>query len=173
MSFRPFTSESYAQADRPEAWRDALSTVGLRPASAYTFYDGHATASHRNTAGLALSRISAGSQGISPLPHAGEALPIALLPMEDGVALRQGSEHRIVSVGNLLLLPRSGDCSVIFQRDMRAIVLSVTSEALHGRLTGKLRFDEARVVGPGGLGDVFARMLDAAARSLEAWPNCC
>jgi acetamidase/formamidase/AraC-like DNA-binding protein len=168
MSFRPFTSESYAQADRPEAWRDVLSTVGLKPASANAFYDGHATASHRNTAGLALSRISAGSQGISPLPHSGDALPIALLPMEDGVALRQGSEHRIVSVGNLVLLPRSGDCSVIFQRDMRAIVLSVTSEALHGRLTGKLRFDEARVLSPGGFGDVFARMLDATARSLEA-----
>jgi len=168
MSFRPFTSESYAQADRPEAWRDVLSTVGLRPASANAFYDGHATASHRNAAGLALSRISAGSQGITPLPQSGDALPIALLPMEDGVGLRQGSEHRIVSVGNLLLLPRSGDCSVIFQRDMRAIVLSVTSEALHGRITGKLRFDEARVVGPGGLGDVFARMLDATARSLEA-----
>jgi acetamidase/formamidase/AraC-like DNA-binding protein len=168
MSFRPFTSESYAQADRPEAWRDVLSTVGLKPALANAFYDGHATASHRNAAGLALSRISAGSQGISPLPHSGDALPIALLPMEDGVALRQGSEHRIVSVGNLLLLPRSGDCSVIFQRDMRAIVLSVTSEALHGRLTGKLRFDEARVVAPGGLGDVFTRMLDATARSLEA-----
>ena len=29
MSFRPFTSESYAQADRPEAWRDVLSAVGL------------------------------------------------------------------------------------------------------------------------------------------------
>jgi acetamidase/formamidase/AraC-like DNA-binding protein len=168
MSFRPFTSESYAEADRPEAWRDVLSAVGLKPASANAFYDGHATASHRNTAGLALSRISAGSQGVSPVPQSGDALPIALLPMEDGVALRQGSEHRIVSVGNLLLLPRSGDCSVIFQRDMRAIVLSVTSEALHGRLTGKLRFDEARVVGPGGLGDVFARMLDASARSLEA-----
>ena len=168
MSFRPFTSESYAQADRPEAWRDVLSTVGLKPASANAFYDGHATASHRNAAGFALSRISAGSQGISPLPHSGDALPIALLPMEDGVALRQGSVHRIVSVGNLLLLPRSGDCSVIFQRDMRAIVLSATSEALHGRITGKLRFDEARVVGPGGLGDVFARMLDATARSLEA-----
>ena len=24
MSFRPFTSESYAQDDRPEAWRDVL-----------------------------------------------------------------------------------------------------------------------------------------------------
>jgi acetamidase/formamidase/AraC-like DNA-binding protein len=166
MNFRPFTSESYAQADRAKAWRDVLSTVGLKPVSANAFYDGHATASHRNAAGFALSRISAGSQGISPLPHSG-ALPIALLPMEDGVALRQGSEHRIVSVGNLLLLPRSGDCSVIFQRDMRAIVLSVTSEALHGRITSKLRFDEARVVGPGGLGDVFARVLDATARSLE------
>ena len=47
MSFRPFTSESYAQNDRPEAWRDVLSAVGLQPASS-VFYDGHATASHRN-----------------------------------------------------------------------------------------------------------------------------
>lgn len=42
MSFRPFTSESYARDDRPEAWRDVLSAVGLQPASSNVFYDGHA-----------------------------------------------------------------------------------------------------------------------------------
>jgi acetamidase/formamidase/AraC-like DNA-binding protein len=168
MSFRPFTSESYAEGDRPDAWRDVLAAVGLQPASAGAFYDGHATAFHRNATGVALTRISAGSQGVSPLSLAGDSLPIALLPVEDGVVLRQGSGHRIVPVGHLLLLPRSGDWSVVFQRDMRAIVLSVTSEALHGRITGKLKFGEARVVAPGGLADVFSRMLDATARTLES-----
>ena len=167
MSFRPFTSESYAQDDRPEAWRDVLGAVGLRPASASAFYDGHATASHRNAIGVALTRISAGSQGVSPLSQPNEDLPIALLPVEDGVVLRQGASHRIVPVGHLLLLPRSGDWRVVFQRDMRAIVLLVTSDALHGRITGKSGFNEARVVAPGGLPDVFSRMLEATARTLE------
>src|SRR3954447_13898632 len=166
MGFRPFTSESYAEGDRPDAWRDVLAAVGLQPAAA-GFYDGHATAFHRNATGVALTRISAGSQGVAPLPPSGEGLPISLLPVEDGVVLRQGSGHRIVPVGHLLLLPRSGDWSVVFQRDMRAIVLSVTSAALQGRITGKSRFGEARVVAPGGLTEVFSRMLDATARTLE------
>ena len=57
MSFRPFTSESYAQDDRAEAWRDVLRAVGLRPASGSAFHYGHATAIHRNLAGVAMSRI--------------------------------------------------------------------------------------------------------------------
>src|SRR5882757_10701075 len=91
MSFRPFTSESYAQDDRPEAWRDVLGAVGLQPASGSSFYDGHATASHRNAAGVALTRLAAGSQGIAPLPQSNEDLPIALLPIEDGVVLKCGA----------------------------------------------------------------------------------
>jgi acetamidase/formamidase/AraC-like DNA-binding protein len=167
MSFRPFTSESYAQDERPEAWRDVLNAVGLQPASGSSFYDGHATASHRNAAGIALTRMSAGSQGIAPLPQSNEDLPIALLPIEDGVVLRCGAAHRIVPVGHLLLLPRNADWSMVFQRDMRAIVLSVSSDALHGRIAGKPRLGEPRVVAPGGLADVFSRMLDATARTLD------
>ena len=167
MSFRPFTSESYAQDDRPEAWRDVLGAVGLQPASSTPFYDGHATASHRNATGLALTRISAGSQVVSPLPQSGDGLPIVLLPIEEGVVLREGSSHRIVPIGHLLLLPRGGDWSVVFQRDMRAIVLSVTSEALHGRIAGKSRLSAPRVAAPSGLADVFSRMLDATARTME------
>jgi acetamidase/formamidase/AraC-like DNA-binding protein len=166
MSFRPFTSESYAQDDRPEAWRDVLAAVGLRPAAIQAF-DGHATASHRQTAGVALTRMAAGAQGIAPLAQANEDLPIALMPLEDGMVLKSGHGHRIVPVGHLVLLPRSGDWSIVFQRDMRAIVLAVTSEALHGRLSGKPRLGEPRVVPPGGFADVFARLLDATARTLD------
>lgn len=167
MSFRPFTSESYARDDRLEAWRDVLAAVGLQPASASAFDDGHATASHRNAAGVALTRIAAGSQGIAPLPQSGEGLPIVLLPIEDGAMLRQGGSHRIVPVGHLLLLPRQGDWSLMFQRDMRAIILSVTAEARHGRLIGRPIASEARVVAPAGFADVFSRLLDATSRTLE------
>ena len=67
MSFRPFSSESYAEHDRPEAWRDVLSTVGLQPLSTSPFYSGHATASRRNARGLTLVKLAAGSQGVAPL----------------------------------------------------------------------------------------------------------
>jgi acetamidase/formamidase/AraC-like DNA-binding protein len=168
MSFRPFTSESYAQHDRPEAWRDVLSAVGLKPAHANSFYDGHATASHRYAKGVALTRLAAGAQAISLDVPSHEDLPIAMMPLEDGIMLRSGAAHRIVPVGHLLLLPRSGDWSLVFQRDMRAIVLSVTSDALHGRITGKPRTREPQVIAPGGFADVFSRMLDATARTLES-----
>src|SRR5258708_36868926 len=109
MSFRPFTSESYARDDRPEAWRDVLSAVGLQPASSNVFYDGHATASHRNAVGVALTRISAGSHGISPLPQSGDRLPIALPPTEHGVLPRNGATPPIIPAGPLPLSPPAGD----------------------------------------------------------------
>nr|QDF37993.1 helix-turn-helix domain-containing protein [Bradyrhizobium symbiodeficiens] len=167
MSFRPFTSESYAQDDRPDAWRDVLAAVGLQPAGGHGLFDGHATASHRHAAGVALTRMAAGAQSVGPLSRANEDLPIALMPVEDGMVLKSAGSHRIVPVGHLVLLPRSGDWSIVFQRDMRAIVLSVTSEALHGRLSGKPRLGEARVVPTTGFADVFSRLLDAAARTLD------
>ncbi len=167
MSFRPFTSESYAQDDRPDAWRDVLAAVGLQPAGGHGLFDGHATASHRYSAGVALTRMAAGAQSVGPLSRANEDLPIALMPVEDGMVLKSAGSHRIVPVGHLVLLPRSGDWSIVFQRDMRTIVLSVTSEALYGRLSGNPRLGEPRVVPTTGFADVFSRLLDAAARTLD------
>ena len=167
MSFRPFTSESYAEDDRPEAWRDVLSAVGLQPAAGRRFLrrpcDRVASQCHRRGAdpdfGGIAGRIAVAAIRRRPADRA------AADRGRRGAA--PGTSHRIIPAGHLLLLPRSGDWSVVFQRDMRAIVLSVTSEALHGRITGKSRFGEARVVAPGGLTEVFSRMLDATARTLE------
>jgi acetamidase/formamidase/AraC-like DNA-binding protein len=167
MSFRPFTSESYSEDDRPEAWRDVLGSVGLQPTVVTSMHRGHATALRRNAEGVVLVRLSAGAQAVSPLNGLPDDQPLALLPIEDGVALRTGPGHQIVSVGHLLLLPRKGDWSIVFQRDMRAVVLSVTSDAFHGRKISKSGLSEARVLAPGGFTDVFARTLDQAARHLD------
>lgn len=167
MSFRPFTSESYSEGDRLEAWRDVLSAVGLQPSPGSAVHTGHATASRRIADGVALARLAAGSQTVSPLPHLAGDMPIVLLPTEDGVTLRTASGHQIVSIGHLLLLPRTGDWSVSFQRDMRAIILSVTSDAFGGRKVTKPVFSGVRALAPSGFTEVFSRTLESAARNLE------
>src|ERR1700737_3479825 len=167
MSFRPFTSESYSEDDRLEAWRDVLSAVGLQPSAASGVDAGHATAAYRNAEGVVLAKLAAGSQTVSPLPHLPDDVPIVLLPIEDGVTLKTSAGHQIISIGHLLLLPRKGDWSVAFQRDMRALVLSVTSDAFHGRRVSRPAFDEVRVLAPGGFTEVFSRTLESAARNLE------
>jgi acetamidase/formamidase/AraC-like DNA-binding protein len=101
------------------------------------------------------------------LSHLADDVPIVLLPIEDGVTLRTQAGHQIISTGQLLLLPRKADWSVAFQRDMRAVVLSVTSDAFHGRKVGKPGLDEVRVLPPVGFTEVFSRTLETAARNLE------
>jgi acetamidase/formamidase/AraC-like DNA-binding protein len=167
MSFCPFTSESYSEDDRLEAWRDVLSAVGLQPSAGSPVPTGHATASRRNAEGVVLARLAAGPQTVSPLSQLVDDMPILLLPIEDGVTLRTATGHQIISTGQLLLLPRKGAWSVTFQRDMRAVVLAVTSDAFHGRKLGKPGFDEVRVLASGGFTEVFSRTLESAARNLE------
>ena len=93
MSFRPFTSESYSESDRLEAWRDVLSAVGLQPSAGSAVHTGHATASRRTAEGIVLARLAAGAQAVSPLSQVADDMPIVLLPVEDGVTLRTNAGH--------------------------------------------------------------------------------
>src|SRR5258707_9854709 len=58
MSFRPFTSESYSENDRLEAWRDVLSALGLRPSAASNVPTGDATASRRSAESVVLAKLA-------------------------------------------------------------------------------------------------------------------
>jgi acetamidase/formamidase/AraC-like DNA-binding protein len=168
MSFRPFTSESYCEDDRLEAWRDVLGAVGLAPSVDSAVHSSHATASRRHAEGVVLLRLAAGSQAVLPLRQRAEDVPIVLLAGEDGVLLKSAAGHRIVSSGQLLLLPRKGDWSVDFQRGMRAVILSVTTDAFRGRKVSKPVLDEVRVLPAAGFTEVFSRTLESAAQNLEA-----
>ena len=70
MSIHAFTSESYSENDRIEAWQDVLGGFGLRSASLSAKYGEHATAlSRASLDGVGLMRFAAGPQVFSPLPR--------------------------------------------------------------------------------------------------------
>lgn len=167
MSIHAFTSESYSENDRIEAWQDVLGGFGLRSSPLSAKHGEHATAlSRASLDGVGLMRFAAGPQVFSPLPRRAD-LPIALMPAEDGAVLKAGGSPQTVPAGRLLLLPRQSDWHVTFHRDMRAIVLSVTAESFGGR---KISLPECRdpiIVASGGLADVLCRTLEAASESLE------
>src|SRR6201996_3693269 len=166
MSIHAFTSESYSENDRIEAWQDVLGGFGLR-SSLSAKYSEHATAlSRASLDGVGLMRFAAGPQFFSPLPRRAE-FPILLIPAEDGAVLKAGGSPQTVPARRILLLPRQNDWRVTFHRDMRAIVLSVTAESFGGR---KLNLPECRdpvIVAPAGLAEVLGRMLESAAEELE------
>jgi acetamidase/formamidase/AraC-like DNA-binding protein len=165
MSIRPFTSESYSEAERPGAWEGVLSAVGLRAYSTPQLY-GHATALFRESAGVILARLAAGPQTLSAVKR-GAGLPIILLSKEDGAVLRSGNAHHIVPTGHLLILPSGADAQVLFQRDLRAVVLSVAAEAFHGRKTSPPFAGTARTVAPQGFPKIVAALLEVASGSME------
>jgi hypothetical protein len=133
MSIQPFTSESYCEGDRTEAWQDVLGGFGLRSSPLSAMHGEHATAlSRASLDGVGLMRFAAGPQVFSPLPRRAE-LPIILLPTEDGAVLKAGGSPQNVAAGRILLLPRQNGWQVTFHRGMRAIVLSVTAETFGGR----------------------------------------
>ncbi|PZA11552.1 AraC family transcriptional regulator [Rhodopseudomonas palustris] len=166
MTPRPFTSESYSEGERPEAWRDVLASVGLRPAVAELTHKGHATAVRRSFEGITLATLSAGPQTVAALPDAATDHPLLLLPLDDGVTLKAAGGYTIAAAGHLLLLPRLGDWSVAFQRDLRAVVLCVDHDSTHRR-AAVLDLTEPQQIAPGGFGDLVGRMLDTTARHLE------
>src|ERR1700744_6753831 len=80
MSIHAFTSESYSETDRIEAWQDVLGGFGLRSSSLSAKHGEHATAlSRASLDGVALMRFAAGPQVVSPLPR-GAGLPFLLIP---------------------------------------------------------------------------------------------
>ena len=165
MSIRPFTSEFYSELDRAGAWADVLGAVGLRPASSSTQY-GHATALYRQSGGVVLARLSAGSQTISAIKRSTD-LPLIVVPLEDGMVLRWGGTHHIVPVGHVGVLPRAEDWRITFQRDMRALVLSVGADAFGGRRIVTSEFGGARALPPKGLAEVVARLLETTCDAFE------
>ncbi|SDS87653.1 acetamidase/formamidase family protein [Bradyrhizobium canariense] len=167
MSIHAFTSESYSENDRIEAWQDVLGGFGLRSAPMSAKHGEHATAlSRASLDGVALMRFAAGPQVFSPLPRRAD-LPIALMPAEDGAVLKTGGSPQTVPAGRIILLPRQSDWHVTFHRDMRAIVLSVTAESFGGRKISLPECRDAIIVASGGLADVLRSTLEAASESLE------
>jgi len=167
MSIHPFTSESYSEGDRTEAWQDVLGGFGLRSQPMSAMHGEHATAlSRASLDGVGLMRFAAAPQVFSPLPRRAD-LPILLLPTEDGTILKTNGSQQGVPAGRIIMLPRQGDWQVAFHRSIRAIVLSVTVESFGGRRISLPEYRDASIVPSGGLAEILCRTLEATSEALE------
>lgn len=167
MSASQFTTEAYSETDRYAAWQEILSEFGVRStllASASSLY---ASALRRGTSDdIVVGRLAARAQILSPLPQKAD-LPLLLMPLEDGAALKVAGSRQSLSVGDLVVLPRQAAWEVGFEGDMQAVALSVASAAFRGRKLGALAFSNPRVLQADGLAAVLAGALEAAAEALE------
>ncbi len=168
MTLRHFTSESYPEGGRGAAWQDLIGTLGLRSTLPPHGLVVHATATLRGSPdGTSIARLSAGPQTLTSLQQRAD-LPLLLRLPEDGATLMVDGCHRPVAAGELLILPRPGEWTVVFDRDVRCSVLSVPAGAFRGRKIGPLDFGPARLLRPEGLAAVLSQALDAAAEDLDA-----
>jgi acetamidase/formamidase/AraC-like DNA-binding protein len=163
---RQFTCESYSGADRQAAWQQTLGALGLRSTSLATAYSLHATASRRDCDGIVVARLAAGPQTLSPLRQEAD-LPLVLLSLEDGAALKASGSRQSLPVRDLVVLPRQGSWQVSFEREMQVVALSVASAAFRGRKVGPVFSDDARIMHAEGLAAVLSRTLETAAENLE------
>src|ERR1700761_6399919 len=122
MSIHAFTSESYSENDRIEAWQDVLGGFGLRSSPLSAKYGEYATAlSRASLDGVGLMRFAAGPQVFSPLPRRAE-LPILLMPAEDGAVLKADGSPQTIPARRILLLPRQNDWRGTFSPHLARIV---------------------------------------------------
>jgi len=127
----------------------------------------HATAFGRESpAAVIVARLGAGPQILSPAPQTAD-LPLILMSLEEGAALKVAGKRHALCAGDIAVLPRQEAWEISFKRDMQAIALSVASTAFHGRKIGSFSFGHPRIVQADGLAAVLARSLEAAADSLE------
>ncbi|HVZ53267.1 MAG TPA: acetamidase/formamidase family protein [Pseudolabrys sp.] len=167
MSVCAFTSESYSAPDRIAAWQDSLGALGLRSSYLAAAHGLHATAFRRESPdGVIVARLGAGPQTLSPASQNAD-LPLILMSLEEGAALKAGDARHALCAGDLAVLPRQEAWEFSFKREMHVVALSVGSSAYHGRKIGSLSFGRPRIVRAEGLTAVLARSLDAAAESLE------
>jgi AraC-like DNA-binding protein len=150
-------------------------SVARRPGFDWPAADGccdHASRPrHRSSSHLrrhCTGQMSAGAQAISPLSDLASEHPLVLLPLEDGVApedSRRTSDRR-----------RRASAAVATQRRLER---RIPARHARGGALGDVRsaaqpprqctqgIADVQIVGPGGFGDVFARMMEQAARNLE------
>ena len=157
MSIQPFTSESYCEGDRTEAWQDVLSGFGLRSSPMSALHGEHATAlSRASQDGVGFMRFAAAPSGFLGTAPTGR-------PANHPDASRrwrraQGGRIAVYHFGRPPRhASRQSGWQVTLQRDMRAIVLSVSAESFGGRKISLPECRDASIVSPGGLSEVLCR----------------
>jgi acetamidase/formamidase/AraC-like DNA-binding protein len=165
-----FTTESYPQAARLHAWRDALDGIGLRSSVAGAPQSARALhgiiESRTSIGGFALSVLTSVAQTLELKTSAADCLQI-VLAVDGAATLVADGRREPVAVHDIVYLPPREQASLEFATDFRVFVVRVPRAAVGARLFASSSIRAGRIAADAGIGHVFSAFLASIAESVD------
>jgi acetamidase/formamidase/AraC-like DNA-binding protein len=165
-----FTTESYPQAARMRAWRDALDGIGLRSSVAGMSQSARALhgiiESRTSIGGFALSVLTSVAQTLELKTPAVDSLQI-VLTVDGAATLVADGRREPVAVRDIVYLPPREQASLEFATDFRVFIVRVPRMAVGARLFASSSIRAGRIAADAGIGHVFSAFLASIAESVD------
>ncbi len=162
-----FTTESYPEAERHRAWREALARLGLATAAIRDRHGLRGTLKTQTSiGGYELTLVTSVAQTVELNALGCDSL-FVLLNLEGAVALQTDRGALPLAVHDLVYLPSRERASLTFETDFRAFIVRVPRAAAGARLLAPASLQFGRIAGDSGIGQVFAGFLASIAGSLD------
>jgi acetamidase/formamidase/AraC-like DNA-binding protein len=166
MASWSFTTESYPDHRRFDAWRDALSRLSIEARDAAGARDVFATAQAvESPLGIVFAQIASGPQRLSYSDDPG--IIWLALHCEGEAVLSEAGRSATVAVGDLVYGTAGAPAELLFASRFRQLLVRIPRAAIAARLVAPPAPRVGQLSGRSGLGRVFAQLLAAVADSLE------
>jgi acetamidase/formamidase/AraC-like DNA-binding protein len=166
MNSWSFTTESYPDHRRLEAWRDVLGKLSIEPRNTAGTRGVFATAQAvESPLGIVFAQIAAGPQRLSYSDDPG-VIWLALHSEGSAVLCEAGRSTRI-TVGDLVYGTAGAPAELQFATNFRQLLVRMPRAAISGRLAAPLAPRIGHLSGRGGLGRVFARLLASVEETID------
>jgi acetamidase/formamidase/AraC-like DNA-binding protein len=163
-----FTTESYPEVARADAWSDALDPLGWRITSGPSQQTLHGTStSHASSSGFVFAALASVAQTLELKSHPGDSHTI-VLHLDGDAMLVAGGERERVAVRDIVCASPDDSASLVFASNFRAFVVRVPRIAINARLLSPFSLRAARLPGDTGIGYVFSGFLASLAESIES-----
>jgi acetamidase/formamidase/AraC-like DNA-binding protein len=162
-----FTTESYPERERPQAWRAALEAIGLRTSAMPSARTLHGTIkSQTSLGGFELSVLASVAQTLEFDSGAAGSITIALILDGDAMFTADGNRESL-GTNDLLCVPARELASLAFASDFRVFAVRAPHAAIGGRLFAASSMRAGRIGGAPGIGHIFAAFLASIGDSLN------
>jgi len=168
MDHRHFTTESYPEQQRRQAWNEALAGRRLRCVALGGNDAPHGTLAGRTSqSGVELTRIASCAQTVACADAEDDAVWLALQMQGDAVVAGDGRELALPA-GDIAYSPSRAGLALTQRCDFRQLMVRVPRDALQSRLPAPLWNRAGHLSGRSGIGRVFAAFLGSVAESIDS-----
>jgi acetamidase/formamidase/AraC-like DNA-binding protein len=168
VDHRNFTTESYPEHQRRQAWNEALASRGLRCEALGDEGALHGTLCARTSAsGVELTRIASCAQTMACANGDDNAIWLAL-QLHGDAYLADGGQQQPLPPGDIAYGPSRAPLELTQRSDFGQLMVRVPRHALQSRLPAPLWAKSGQLSGRSGIGRVFAGFLGSIAESIDS-----